>query len=278
MLEAQDDSQQEAQPQDSANGDTKKSNDPVDAAGNTLNESRDTASAEQESGPQDLNQNSDTIPDELPIDSGWDDIYEPAYTSSGQSNSESTRDFTEYRSDTDISLRDYLLEQINLRTLSDKDREAAEALIDAIDSNGYLTESLEDILQGLNRDTTNPLQLYGYDELEMVMRLIQQLDPQGCGARDVGECMSLQLQQMPTSTAGLQDALLIVTEHLELLAAHDYAKLKRYTKLNDKALFLAVSPIKSLIHALTIRLFQAIRSTSSPMYSCKRKKAFGGLN
>ncbi len=242
MLEAQD----EAQNQAHDTGDDKIDSAPSDASTGANTENREATSEDQEPGPQDLGQNNDTIPDELPVDSGWDDIYEPAYTSTAQSSSESTRDFTEYHSDGDISLRDHLLEQINLRPLSEKDTAIAEALIDAIDANGYLTENLEDILQGLNRGINDPADINEHDEIEAIMRLIQQLDPQGCGARDASECMLLQLQQMAPTTKGLQDALLIVSQHLPLLAAHDYAKLKRHTRLNDEALFTAVSLIKSL--------------------------------
>ncbi len=201
---------------------------------------------EEETGPPDLGQNDDTIPDELPVDSGWEDIYEPAYPSGPANGNEPSRDFTEYHSDGDISLRDHLMEQVNLRTLSANDGAIAAALVDAIDDNGYLTEDLDDILAGLNRDITNPTDLIECDEIEAVMRLVQQLDPKGCGARDTGECILLQLQQMDEVTPGLQDALLIAGEYLSLLAAHDFTKLKRQTKLSDEALVEAVSLIKSL--------------------------------
>jgi RNA polymerase sigma-54 factor len=201
---------------------------------------------DQESGTQDLGQANDTIPDELPVDSGWDDIYEPAYPSGPSQGSEQTRDFTEYHSEGENSLRGHLMEQISLRPLSEKDAAIADSLVDAIDDDGYLTENLQDILDGLNRDISDSSELIEYDEIEAVMRLVQQLDPQGCGVRDAGECIKLQLQQMDQATQGLQDALLIANEQLPLLAAHDFAKLKRQTKLSDEALFTAVSLIKSL--------------------------------
>ncbi|MEM7291961.1 MAG: RNA polymerase factor sigma-54 [Pseudomonadota bacterium] len=188
----------------------------------------------------------ENIPDELPVDSRWDDIYEPSFSNGSGSNSEPSRDFTEYYNEGTGSLRDHLLEQIHLRPLSSRDRDIAAALIDAIDDNGYLTEDLDDILEGLNRDLANPDDLHECDEVEAMMRLVQHLDPPGCGARDVGECILLQLENTAKGTKGLQDALLIVSEHLSLLAAHDYAKLKRQTRLSDEALYDAVSLIKTL--------------------------------
>ncbi|MEM7209328.1 MAG: RNA polymerase factor sigma-54 [Pseudomonadota bacterium] len=228
-----------------------------DSGGQSNSEKEDSSAADasianqEQSETSELNgssaqEPSDTIPDELPVDSRWDDIYEPSYTSGSSASSEPQRDFTDYYREEDLSLRDHLLEQIHLRSLSERDLAIATALIDSIDDNGYLSESMEDIIGGLNRDHTDDAELYESDEVEAIVHLVQNFDPFGCGSRDVGECMLLQLERMDESTEGLPDALLIVREYLSLLATHDYAKLKRYTKLNDEALYTAISLIKTL--------------------------------
>jgi RNA polymerase sigma-54 factor len=184
------------------------------------------------------------IPEDLPVDSGWDDIYEPSL-GIGSRNDEPMRDFTEYTSDGEGSLQDHLLEQMHLQPLGADDRLIATALIEAIDENGYLSESLDDLLDGLNEQRGNGLDLLELDELEAVLRLIQQFDPAGCGARDLAECMSLQLNGRGDS-AVIRHALLLVNEHLELLAAHDYTRLRRLTRMNDSELADAISLIRSL--------------------------------
>lgn len=185
------------------------------------------------------------LPDELPVDSGWDDVYEPTPSGTSSASHEPQRDFTEYTSDGESSLQDHLMEQMHLQPLGPDDRVIATALIEAVDDNGYLSDTLEEILEGLNGERDAQIEPFEEDELEAVLHLIQQFDPAGCGARGIGECMALQLQAMQNS-ALVRHALVLVTEHLDLLAAHDYTKLRRLTKLSETELADAVSLIRSL--------------------------------
>jgi len=183
------------------------------------------------------------IPEDLPVDSGWDDVYEPGY--SGARSDEPQRDFTEYTSSGESSLQDQLLEQMHLQPLGEGDHAIATALIESIDDSGYLGEPLEQILDGINAERDAGLEPVELDELEAVLRLIQQFDPPGCGARGLAECMLLQLRGMPTAPA-VERASLLVKEHLDLLASHDYTRLRRLTKYSEAQLAEAVALIRSL--------------------------------
>ena len=193
-------------------------------------------------------QENDNIPDDLPVDSAWDDIYEPSYTqqSSGSAASDDdNRDFTEFHNSGISSLQDHLGEQIQLTNLSEKDMYIATTLIDAIDNNGYLSEPLEELLEGMQNAFDDEEVNFEMDEVEAVLSMIQQLDPAGCGARDISECMHIQLGQLPYSEY-VEIAQKIVESHLDLLAYNDFAKMRRQLKVKDDALQEAIALIRNL--------------------------------
>src|SRR5262245_26013098 len=138
------------------------------------------------------------------------------------------------------SLRDHLLQQVSLTPLSDRDRKLVALLIDALDEDGYLTQSLEEIAAMLNELAIEP------DELAIALKHLQNLDPTGVGARSPAECLELQLLTLPDSATGLAIALRIVREHLPLLAARDFAKLKRLIGCDEALLRTAHRLIQSL--------------------------------
>ncbi|MFT7675889.1 MAG: RNA polymerase sigma-54 factor, partial [Gammaproteobacteria bacterium] len=134
------------------------------------------------------NRSEQTLPDELEVDTGWDDIYDniPLSPTQSQSNHEDNRDQFENQSGYTDTLKVHLNWQLDCSHLSETDFEVGQAIIDSIDDNGYLTQPLEDIYSGLL--TENPdLDL---DEVEAVLRLIQRFDPIGVAARSPSECMS----------------------------------------------------------------------------------------
>ena len=194
------------------------------------------------------NQENDNIPDDLPVDSAWDDIYEPSYTQQTSSNAASddgNRDFTEFHNSGISSLQDHLGEQIRLTNLSEKDLYIATTLIDAIDNNGYLSEPLEELLTGMQNAFEDEEVSFEMDEAEAVLSMIQQLDPTGCGARDISECMHIQLGQLPPSDV-VEIARKVVLNHLDLLAYNDFAKMRRQLKVKDEPLQEAVALIRNL--------------------------------
>lgn len=126
-------------------------------------------------------------------------------------------------------LHDYLHWQINLINFNVQDKLIAEVLIDAIDEDGYLNSSLVEI-----RDIFQPVNV-SLEEIEIVLHQIQQLEPVGVGARNLQECMQLQLQAMPEKTDLLQEAKIIVNNHLDLLAKKKVERIEEILDLdNDK--------------------------------------------
>jgi len=106
----------------------------------------------------------DVLPEDLPVDSAWDDIYDSATPSSSGSGSDGeSRDFTEFHNAGLASIQDHLNEQIRFAPLSERDQEIAETIIDAIDNNGYLIDGVDVLLDGLNRDIVDPEQMFVLD-------------------------------------------------------------------------------------------------------------------
>lgn len=181
------------------------------------------------------------IPEDLPVDTAWDDIYEGG-PGSGRGSVEAA-DFQSFegRDARENSLREHLLWQLNLTPTSDADRTIAAAIIDALDDDGYLSCSLEDIREVLAREmAVEP------PEIEAMLRLVQAMEPTGIGARDLQECLSLQLAQLPPEMPWRSEAMHLVGHHLDLLAAHDYSLLMRRLKLKRDELQKVVALIQSL--------------------------------
>ncbi len=138
------------------------------------------------------------------------------------------------------SLRDHLTWQLGMTQLGERDRSLVRFLIEALDDDGYLSTPLQELWETLPPEYEIEL-----DELEIALRHIQSFDPTGIGARSPQECLALQLRALePTPTRQL--ALQIVEKHLELLAARDFAKIKRFTDCDDEALKAAHALIVSL--------------------------------
>ncbi len=213
---------------------------------NTESETTDNevSDLQADSAAQDMDlDNSRDMPDELPVDSQWDDIYDPPMTSSSSSiDDDKAREFLENQSSNDGALVDHLLDQLLVTNLSDSDRAIAVAIIDGIDEDGYLKESIEDIHASLVDEFDIEL-----DEVEAVLHLIQHFDPLGVGARDLRECLLIQMEPYTEDGfASLKKAREIIKNHLDLLGNHDYAKLKRYNRVNDDELASIIRFIQTL--------------------------------
>ncbi len=131
-----------------------------------------------------------------------------------------------------ISLRDHLMEQMRLAVLDQRDRALVELMIDALDDNGYLTESLEEILERLPPELELDI-----DELKTALSLLQSFDPAGVGARNASECLALQIRRMPrVAMVTRRMALAIVTHHLAWFAQREFNKLKKALDCDDEDL------------------------------------------
>ncbi|EHF8089211.1 RNA polymerase factor sigma-54 [Escherichia coli] len=179
------------------------------------------------------------MPEELPLDASWDTIY-TAGTPSGTSGDYIDDELPVYQGETTQTLQDYLMWQVELTPFSDTDRAIATSIVDAADDTGYLTVPLEDILESMGDEEID------IDEVEAVLERIQRFDPVGVAAKDLRDCLLIQLSQFDKTTPWLEEARLIISDHLDLLANHDFRTLMRVTRLKEDVLKEAVNLIQSL--------------------------------
>lgn len=188
-----------------------------------------------------INAEASSMPEELPVDSGWDDVYEsPLPPSSGTSKESNDVDFLN-QSRSARTLYDYLTWQLNLTPFSDLDRQIAVAIVDGIGADGYLTITLEEILESLRDPEIEA------DEIEAVLHRIQQFDPPGVAARDLRECLLIQLNQYPEPHPMLATAIRLIRNHFDLLAQQDHNQIKRKLKISDDELSKTNQLIRSLV-------------------------------
>ncbi|HCD8766856.1 TPA: RNA polymerase factor sigma-54 [Escherichia coli] len=179
------------------------------------------------------------MPEELPLDASWDTIY-TAGTPSGTSGDYIDDELPVYQGETTQTLQDYLMWQVELTPFSDTDRAIATSIVDVVDDTGYLTVPLEDILESMGDEEID------IDEVEAVLKRIQRFDPVGVAAKDLRDCLLIQLSQFDKTTPWLEEARLIISDHLDLLANHDFRTLMRVTRLKEDVLKEAVNLIQSL--------------------------------
>lgn len=197
------------------------------------------------------------IPNELPVDAQWDDIYPAAPSAVINNSSGDQQDFESYHSVTE-SLQDHLIWQLNLTPMSDLDRLIATTLIDNIDPNGFLETPIKEIWESLALSLNDEIPKQTVDEfgadddtldLEEVLAVlhrIQQFDPPGVGAGDLSECLLIQLGQLSPQTPYIEQAQLLCAQHLNLVAERNFQQLNRKTGLEQTALEGAIQLIQSL--------------------------------
>jgi len=183
------------------------------------------------------------------VDSAWDDIYDSAAPHT--QNSDQSAGEYENQGNADESLSDHLLWQMRLTPFSDTDRVIAMAIIDSVMDDGYLSDTLENILAGIQGELKEdadgaPEHDIRIDEVEAVLHCIQNFGPPGVAARNLPECLLLQLQQLSPGTPWLAEAKRLVKDHLDLLANHDYSQLMRQMKIPESDLGGVVELIQTL--------------------------------
>jgi len=192
---------------------------------------------------------SEDIPESLPVDSTWEDVYQNIPPTSHTGGSSEFSDF-ESNASTEDSIQNHLLWQLNLTTMTDLDRIIALTIIDSVEPDGYLRSTLESIqetvTQELASDPSPECDEIGLDEIEAVLHRLQHLDPIGVCARNLAECLTVQMNQLPDDTPWLSQAKLIVSNYLPLIGNHDYAQLTRRTKLKESALREVIQIIQAL--------------------------------
>ena len=183
------------------------------------------------------------LPEELPIDSTWDEYYS---ASSAPAPMSSTNDDEQvFQGETTDDIQDHLLWQMRLTPFSEIDRAIAIAIIDSIDESGYLTATIEDILNSVNDDeiTEEPIE---EDEVLCVLKRIQMFDPIGSGSRTPQECLLVQLNQFNAETPWVEEARLLLTEYSDLLSSKDYRTLMRKSRMKEDELREAMRLLQTL--------------------------------
>ena len=178
------------------------------------------------------------IPEDLPVDVTWDDVYQPPPTAASAPSPEEHNGFEE-RNSAEDTLLDHLRWQLNLAPLSERDAAAAHVVIGNIDDDGMLAASATELVDTMDI-------AYGVDEMEAVIKLVQTFDPPGVAARDLRECLLLQLDQLPPDTAFRTEAIDLVRDHFALLANRDFVGLSRKVRLAERDLVEVMTLIRSL--------------------------------
>lgn len=205
-------------------------------------QSQDGGSEDHDSGEvSDLRVGEDHIPEEMPVDADWSDIYDTA--PSRESSSEDEEDLAEFRRANlreSESLQEHLRWQARLAPFSEWEAEVAAYLIDAVNEDGYL--------EGWDEACVHFRETMGLDprRIEKVLRVVQDFDPPGVAARDLGECLTLQLHLLPANTPGRAAALALVAKHLMLIARRDLGALRRASGYDEAELKVALALIRSL--------------------------------
>lgn len=187
--------------------------------------------------------NADHLPDDLPVDTDWDDVYTHQPTSLGAAEYEEREDNRQGH----LSLQQHLIEQVNLLHFSKIDKLIAHCIIDSLDDKGFLEVEISEITTSVQ----HLLQSMGYeeeiedDEVLVVIKHIQRLEPIGVGSRNLAECLMVQLDNLPVSTPCRNDAIKLL-QHYELLITNELPRLIKQTGLNPEQLRCAVDLLKTL--------------------------------
>ncbi len=172
---------------------------------------------------------------------GFGDEHAP--TGSSRRDDDERDDFTQFAA-AEPTLQEHLLQQISLTGLTERDKRLAAHIVGHLDEDGYLKSDLEE----LRESALSALPDLDIEELSIALKHVQNLEPTGVGARDAAECLELQLKALPESTPHRDAALALVTQHLDVLAARDFNRLRRLLGVGEdelrdvRALILTLDP------------------------------------
>ena len=174
-------------------------------------------------------------------DHGFGDEHAP--TGNSRSQDEDRDDFTQMAA-AEPTLQEHLLQQLSLTGLTERDKKVAALIVGHLDEDGYLKQDLEELRQS----ALGGMPDIEIEDLNIALRHVHNMEPAGVGARDIAECLELQLQALPDSTPHRDTAIELVTKHLDVLAARDFNRLKRLLAVSEdelrdvRALVLTLDP------------------------------------
>ena len=187
----------------------------------------------------------DPAPDEPRVEAGdggetgsWEELMPVGRGSDAWSQYEARQ--AEIADRSDESLKEHLFWQLEMEHFSPREAVIGQTIIDYINDDGYLTESLENI-QAMLADEAN----FSTEEIESTLTKVQAMDPVGIGARDLSECIALQLAQLSATEPGRNLALEIARSSLDLLAEQEYAMLRRQLGVSESELDTALALIRA---------------------------------
>jgi RNA polymerase sigma-54 factor len=211
-----------------------------EAPGPSIDEQAAGGDGEAPPGEDGAAEPAEVVAEETPVEIEWEDSYEVGAGTRTVQDEEELYEFRQANLTTGTTLREHLTWQASLAPFDEKEAEIATHLIDAVNDDGYLEDwpgLLERLQAGLGA---------GREQMEKVLRQVQDFDPPGVAARDLAECLRLQLLQVPPDAAEREPALRIVNEHMALLARHDEAGLQEALGLDVESLHPVLALIQSL--------------------------------
>ncbi|WP_308501459.1 RNA polymerase factor sigma-54 [uncultured Alistipes sp.] len=193
---------------------------------------------EEERTPEDEDQQ----PQEISVDEYLREDETPSYKSHVNNFSKDDKQRPVYLTE-GRSLQEYLVEQLGFRNLSERDMRLAVYLVGSIDEDGYLRRDLEsvadDIAFTIGIETSA-------EELERILKIIHELEPAGIGARDLRECLLLQLDQLELNTPARRLARKILTDYFDEFVKKHYEKLMARLQVSEDEFREAIAEIRHL--------------------------------
>lgn len=184
----------------------------------------------------------DEQPQQISVDEYLHDDDTPSYKSRINNFSKDDKQRPVYLTE-GRSLQEYLIEQLRYRNLPERDMRLAVYLVGSIDEDGYLRRDLEsvadDIAFTVGVETTA-------GELERLLNVIHELEPAGIGARDLRECLLLQMAQMPINTRPRRLARKILTNYFDEFVKKHYEKLMARLQISEDDFREAIAEIRHL--------------------------------
>lgn len=199
---------------------------------------KDAQDREQEIVPDFASSDDVKIPweKEAVKDANWQEIWDDEYRRSLPSYSFEQKEFTNYENivASRSGLPEHLISQLQLSELDDLERSIAQHIIGNLDRDGYLKSTVQEIAEASSTDA---------EEVEAVLAKIQEFDPVGVAARDLRECLLIQIRHL-----GLTDPLVqeLVSEHLHQVELHNYQQIAKRTGRTAEEVVQAIEVIKGL--------------------------------
>ena len=186
----------------------------------------------------------EVIPEELPVDAEWADVYDnmPDFSRKEQTD----YNYLENQGISELSLHEHLMQQLELMNLSQIDHLICAQLINNTKDDGYLDDNLESIFESLTSIATDHDIEIAMDEIVAMQHLVQRFEPVGCASASLQECLLVQLTQIIKTDKTIDHAILILKHHMDDLAKQDMKQLMRHTGLSENLVTQAVAMIRSL--------------------------------